>query len=102
MRLKDSLETPVAMERFDTTTSWRCFVCGKQHELSLWDREIECSCGWKCDRNVNAALVVLRKWLNVSFEQVVKLDQLEMKPLEMEVAAWILESNPYICVSFCL
>jgi len=27
------------------------------------DRVIECECGWKCDRDVNAALVILRKGL---------------------------------------
>ena len=98
-RLRDSLETPVAVERFEPTTK-ECFACGKRHELSLSDRTIECDCGWKCDRDVNAALVILKKGLGLGPDQAVGLDRPELKPPEREAAARILGSNPYIRVSF--
>lgn len=100
-RLKTSLETPIAVERTETTTR-ECFACGEKHDLSLSDRVIDCECGWKCDRDVNAALVVLRKGLGLSPDQAVGLDWPELKPLEKEAAARILGSNPYIRVSFLL
>jgi len=44
--------------------------CLREEERSLlWDRVIECECGWKCDRDVNAALVILRKGLGLGVEQ---------------------------------
>jgi putative transposase len=98
-RLRTSLETPVAVERTETTTG-ECFACGKRSDLSLSDRVIECECGWKCDRDVNAALVILRKGLGLGPEQAVGLDRPELKPPEREAAARILGSNPYIRVSF--
>ena len=73
---------------------------GKRHELSLSDRTIECDCGWKCDRDVNAALVILKKGLGLGPDQAVGLDRPELKPPEREAAARILGSNPYIRVSF--
>jgi len=48
---------------------------------------------------VNTAIVILRKWLNLSPDQVVGLGWSELKPLERETAARILGSNPYIRVS---
>jgi len=98
-RLKNSLETPIALNPFEVTTR-ECFACGRRNELSLSDRVIECSCGWICDRDVNAALVILRKGLGLSPDQAVGLDRPELKPLEREAAARIFGSNPYIRVSF--
>lgn len=98
-RLRASLETAISVNRTETTTG-ECFVCGKEHRLSLSDRAIECSCGWKCDRDVNAALVILRKGLGLDPEQAVGLDRPELKPPEREAAARILGSSPYIRVSF--
>jgi len=97
-RLRTSLETSIPVERTETTTG-ECFACGKRHHLSLADRVIECECGWKCDRDVNAAIVILRKGLNLSPDQVVGLGWSELKPLERETAARILGGNPYIRVS---
>ncbi|MDR9757029.1 MAG: zinc ribbon domain-containing protein [Thermoanaerobacterales bacterium] len=97
--MRTSLETPVAVERTETTTG-ECFACAKRYDLSLSDRVIDCECGWKCDRDVNAALVILRKGLGLGPEQAVGLDRPELKPPEREAAARILGSNPYICVSF--
>ncbi len=98
-RLRNSLETAIPVEKTETTTG-ECFVCGKKYELSLSDRVIECKCGWKCDRDVNAALVILRKGLGLCPEQAVGLDRPELKPPEREAAARILGSNPYIRISF--
>ena len=94
--MRTSLETPVAVKKRETATS-ECFACGKKQNLSLSDRIIEC--GWKCDRDVNAALVILRKGLGLSPNQAVGLDRSELKPLQ-KAAARILGSNPYIRVSF--
>jgi putative transposase len=98
-RLRNSLEAPVVVERFEPTTR-ECFACGKRHEISLSDRTVKCDCGWECDRDVNGALVALRKGLGLSPEQAVGLDRPELKPPEREAAARILGSNPYIRVSF--
>ncbi|RTH02609.1 transposase, partial [Thermus scotoductus] len=66
----------------------------------LSQRIIACSCGWECDRDVNAALVILRKGLGLSPDQALGLDRPEVTPLEKEAAARILGSNPSIRVSF--
>jgi putative transposase len=96
-RLRDSLATPVPVERFEPTTK-ECFACGRLHELSLGDRVLECECGWVCDRDQNAALVILRKGLGLSPDQAVGLDRPELTPLEREAITRILGSSPYIRV----
>jgi putative transposase len=98
-RLRDSLATPVPVDRFEPTTK-ECFACGRLHELSLGDRVLWCECGWVCDRDHNAALVILRKGLGLSPDQAVGLDRPELKPLEREAIMRILGSNPYIRISF--
>jgi putative transposase len=98
-RLRHSLETPILVGRSVITTR-ECFACGLRHDLSLSDRVIACECGWNCDRDVNAALVILRKGLGLSLDQAVGLGRSELTPLERETAARILGSNPYIRVSF--
>lgn len=98
-RLRDSLATPVPIKPFEPTTR-ECYVCGKKRELSLSDRILSCECGWVCDRDLNAALVILRKGLGLSLNQALGLDRPEVTPLEKETSARILGSNPYIRVSF--
>jgi putative transposase len=100
-RLRNSLETPILVGKFEPT-SQECYACGRRYELSLSDRVIRCGCGWVCDRDLNAALVILRKGLGLSPDQAVGLDRPELKPLEKEAAVRILGSNPYIRVSFLL
>jgi len=97
-RLSDSLATPIPVERYEPTTK-ECFACGRLHELSLGDRVLRCECGWTCDRDHNAALVILRKGLGLSPDQAVGLDRPELKPLEREAITRILGSSPYIRVS---
>jgi len=98
-RLRHSLETPIPVGRMETTTR-ECFACGLRHDLSLSDRVIVCECGWECDRDVNAALVILRKGLGLSRNQAVGVGRPELTPLERATAARILGSNPYLRVSF--
>lgn len=81
LRLRNSLKTPIPVGRFEPPTK-ECYACGKRHELSLSQRVIACSCGWECDRDVNAALVILRKGLGLSPDQAVGLDRPEVTPLE--------------------
>jgi putative transposase len=97
-RLRDSLATPTPVERYEPTTKER-FACGRLHELSLGDRVLRCECGWVCDRDQNAALVILRKGLGLSPDQAVGLDRPELTPLEREAVTRILGSSPYVRVS---
>lgn len=99
MRLRNSLKDPIIVKRFEPT-SRECYACGRKPDLSLFDREMRCSCGWCCDRDWNAALVILRKGLGLCPKQAVGLDRPELKPWEREAAARILGSNPVIRVSF--
>ncbi|PTQ55026.1 MAG: putative transposase [Candidatus Carbobacillus altaicus] len=98
-RLRNSLVAPIPVDRFEPT-SQECYACGKRHKLSLADRVIKCECGWTCDRDVNAAMVILRKGLIPHPDQAVGLDRPELKPPEREAAARILGASPYIRVSF--
>ncbi len=98
-RLKNSLEAPILVERFEPT-SQECYACGEGDGLSLSDRVIRCGCGWVCDREFNAALVILRKGLGLGPDQAIGLDRPKLKPQEKEAAARILGSNSYIRVSF--
>jgi putative transposase len=97
-RLRNSLATPIPVERYEPTTK-ECFACGRLHELSLGDRVLRCGCGWVCDRDQNAALVILRKGLGLSPDQAVGPDRPELTPLEREAITRILGSSPYIRVS---
>jgi putative transposase len=97
-RLRNSLAAPIPVDRYEPTTK-ECFVCGKLHKLSLGDRIFKCECGWTCDRDYNAALVILRKGLSLSPNQAVGLDRSELKPLEREAIMRILGSNPYIRIT---
>ena len=60
---------------------------GKVHKLSFSDRAMRCDCGWVCDRDLNAALVVLKKGLELSEQYFVGLDRPEVKLLEKGAAA---------------
>jgi putative transposase len=97
-RLRNSLAMPIPVERYEPTTK-ECFACGRLHELALGDRVLRCGCGWTCDRDQNAALVILRKGLGLSPDQAVGLDRPELTPLEREAITRILGSSPYIRVS---
>lgn len=85
-RLILNLETPVTMKKTELTTG-ECFARRKRHDLSVVERVIVCECSWKCDRDVNAALLVLRKGLGLSSDQAVGLDRPEPKPPSVEEEA---------------
>jgi len=61
---------------------------------------MKCDCGWICDRDISASLVILKKGLDLNPEQVVGLGWSELKPLERITSARVLESSPYIRVSY--
>jgi len=56
-------------------------------------------CGNTINRDLNSAINILEKGLNLSHNQVVGLDQPELTPAEMSLATKILGSNPYIKVA---
>ncbi len=96
-RIKNDLNNAVPIGRFETTTK-ECVVCGKINEIKLSERVFKCECGWECDRDINAALVILKKGLGLSSEDVVGVGHPELTPLEREILTRILGSNPYIRV----
>lgn len=51
------------------------------------------------DRDVNAAVVILKKGLGLGPDQALGLDRSEVTPAEWEASARVLGSNPYILVS---
>jgi putative transposase len=40
-------------------TSKNCSVCGKKNELKLWNREMNCDCGNRMDRDYNASINIM-------------------------------------------
>ncbi|MER3403592.1 MAG: hypothetical protein C4337_10005 [Armatimonadota bacterium] len=96
-RLKASL-APLVVEPYETTSK-ECCRCGARLNLTLSDREVQCSCGWKANRDHNAALVILRKGLGIPIKGTLGTDRTEVTPLEMEAAVRTVGSNPYIRIS---
>jgi len=41
-------------------TSKNCSVCGKKNKMELWDREINCECGNRMDRDYNASINIMK------------------------------------------
>jgi len=40
-------------------TSKKCSACGKKNEMELWNREINCECGNRMDRDYNASINIM-------------------------------------------
>lgn len=93
-----NLSTLMVLDRYETT-SRECFRCGARLDLTLSDRQVRCTCGWKTGRDHNAALVILRKGLGLSPDQALGLDRPEVTPLEMKAAVRTIGSNPYVRIS---
>jgi putative transposase len=94
-RLRNSLAT-IPVGRFEATTQ-ECCVCGWKQKLSLSDRVYHCLvCGNTIDRDLNSAINILKKGFDLSPNQVVGVDRPELTPVERELVAKILGSNPYI------
>lgn len=99
-RLRNSLATPLPVERFERTTG-ECSTCGEALEVPLSARVVACPrCGRTEDRDLNAARVILRKGLGLSPNQALGVDRSEVTPMEREAAVRILGSNPWVRVSF--
>lgn len=62
-RLK-CLPTSVMIDRYFPSTQF-CPDCGCKNKLSLNDREYECSCGYKGDRDIKAAKCILDEALKI-------------------------------------
>ena len=94
-RLKDSLAT-IPVGRFEATTQ-ECYVCGWKQKLNLSDRVYHCPiCGSTINRDLNSAINILKKGLDLSPNQVVGADHPELTPVERALVAKILGSNSYI------
>jgi putative transposase len=97
-RLRNNLAT-IPVKRFEPTTQ-ECCVCGNKQKLSLSDRIYRCPvCGNTINRDVNSAINILKEGLDLSRNQVVGVDHPELTPVERELVAKILGSNPYIKVT---
>jgi Transposase and inactivated derivatives len=97
-RLRDSLAT-ISVDRFEATTQ-ECHVCGYKQKLNLSDRVYCCPvCGNTINRDLNSAINMLKKGLDLSHSQIVGMDCPELTPVERTLATKILGSNPYIKVA---
>jgi putative transposase len=96
-RLKDRLAT-IPVDRFEATTQ-KCCVCGYKQKISLSDRIYHCPvCGNTINRDLNSAINILKKGLDLSQNRVVGVERSKLTPVEMALATKILGSNPYIKV----
>ena len=103
-RLKQSLKTLIPVDRYEATTK-TCSRCGNRKEdITLSDRTYKCeSCGLVIDRDLNSAINILKIGLQKVEKTTIKnlpTDCGDVKPVERSATARILESNPYICVSY--
>lgn len=48
----------------ESYTSKECYVCGKKHEMPLWERTMNCDCGNVIDRDRNSAINIMSKFLS--------------------------------------
>lgn len=72
----------------ESYTSKECYVCGKKHEMPLWERTMSCDCGNCIDRDRNSAINIMSKFLSqnalwTSYQQFV--DNLRQTGLPMSV-----------------
>ena len=98
-RLKNNLETLVLLDRFLPTTQ-TCSDCRHKQKMSLSDRVFKCeSCGFEIDRDINSARDMVLFGEKTPLKNLPE-DFWEATPVEREASAQILESNPYISVSY--
>ncbi|CAG0970616.1 MAG: transposase [Candidatus Methanoperedens nitroreducens] len=45
-------------------TSKRCYVCGKEHDMPLWKRTMNCDCGNVIDRDRNSSIYIMLRFLS--------------------------------------
>lgn len=97
-RLKNNLETLMLLDKFIPTTQ-TCSRCGHKQKMSLEDRIFKCEvCDFKIDRDINSAInmVIFGEKTPLNLPE----DFWEVTPVEREASARILESNPYVRVSY--
>jgi len=98
-RLKNNLETLLLLDRFLPTTQ-TCSNCGHKQKISLSDRVFKCElCGFEIDRDWNSARDMVLFGEKTPLKNLPE-DFWEATPVEREATARILESNPYIRVSY--
>ncbi len=100
--LRGSPATPriETVPRFVRTSSV-CARCGAAFELDLSVREIACpACGWVCDRDWNAALVMFKATVGLGRSEG-GLEQRDFIPMPEEGKALmrLFGDNPYVRVS---
>ncbi|MGM0770622.1 MAG: RNA-guided endonuclease InsQ/TnpB family protein [Halobacteriota archaeon] len=48
----------------ESYTSKTCYVCGKQHKMPLYERDMKCDCGNKIDRDRNSSINIMIRYLS--------------------------------------
>ena len=98
-RLKNNLKTLVLVDRYISTTQ-TCSNCGHRQSLSLSDRVFRCEkCRLEIDRDINSAINMIQ-FGGEKTPKNLGLDWTEVTPVERKASMRILESNPYIRVSY--
>lgn len=73
-RIKNKLKNydrAIMLNRFEATTQ-TCMICRKKNKLSLEDRIYSCSCGYKEDRDIHSAKMMIS----------IGMERTELKPVE--------------------
>lgn len=52
------------IEISERKTSKTCCVCGKEHDMPIWKRTMECDCGTTIDRDQNSAINIMVRYLS--------------------------------------
>jgi putative transposase len=61
---KAQLAGKKVIEIDERNTSKRCYVCGREHDMPLWRRVMECDCGNVVDRDRNSAVAIMLRFLS--------------------------------------
>jgi putative transposase len=63
---KAELAGKKVIEISEKGTTKTCCVCGKEHDMQIWDRAMECDCGNGLDRDRNSAVNIMVRFLSQS------------------------------------
>lgn len=61
---KAKLEGKRVIEISEEDTTKTCCVCGKKHNMKIWDRIMKCDCGNELDRDKNSAVNIMVRFLS--------------------------------------
>jgi len=53
-----------AIEFDERNSTKECYVCGKLHDMKIWDRVMRCDCGNVIDRDRNSAITIMKRYLS--------------------------------------